>query len=388
MVPEKRIFFFKIALTAGFFLGIFFAPKLWLSSRSYPLTPVVALARIPEPFDFAALAVLIGLLAAVVVSARPRRYLVALLALLLVLGLGDQSRWWPSFYEYTLMFLVLAFYPWEGGDLSRQRHALNTLRFIVCGVYFWSGAQKINPYFADSFSFRFISPYVESLPPSVRDAIPYIIGLVPLVEIAFAAGLLTRRWRAPALTAALAMHTLIFFGIGPLAGNWNNSAWAWNLATASVVFILFWREREETFHTIVFDWRSVPRILVLVLIGVSPLLNFFGRWDSALAFDVYSGNARTGVIYVDYALMAKLPLEIERHVEPASGGRGMLAVWDWTAAEFNAGPYAEVRVFKNVLRKICSYGDGKNGALLVVREKGTWVNGWSRPLLKYNCGEV
>jgi hypothetical protein len=35
---------------------------------------------------------------------------------------------------------------------------------------------------------------------------------------------------------------------------------------------------------------------------------------------------------------------------------GLLLVWDWSAAEFNAGSYAELRVFKNVLKKICAYG--------------------------------
>jgi hypothetical protein len=324
----------------------------------------------------------------VAIFSRPRKPIVALLALLLVLALGDQSRWWPSFYEYALILLVLAFYPWEGGALVRQRHILNALRFIICGVYFWSGAQKINPYFADSFYFRFIAPYAESLPAGLEGALPYMVGLVPFVEIAFAAGLLTRRWRGAALIVALAMHSLVFFGIGPLAGNWNNSAWAWNLATASFVLILFFREREETFHGIVFDWKSVPKVLVLVLVGFLPLLNFFGRWDSALAFDVYSGNSRAGAIYVEHALMTKLPPEIERHIKPASSGRGILTVWDWTAAEFNAGPYAEIRIFKNVLRKVCSYDTSRTGAWLAVREKGTWVNRWDRPLLKYNCRDV
>jgi hypothetical protein len=388
MPGEKRILYFKFALPAGFLLGIFFAHKLWLSSRLYPLTPVLAaFARIPYPVDSILLAVLIGLLIAVAVSPSPRKYIAALLLLLLALDLGDQSRWWPSFYEYTLMFLVLAFHPWDGGEKS-QRQLLNTFRLIVCGVYFWSGVQKINPYFAESFHSRFISRWQGNPAAGFLEALGIGIWLVPFVEIAFAVGLLTRRFRNLSLAAALVMHAAIFFGIGPLAGNWNNSAWAWNLATAAFVFILFFREREESFTSIFSNWGFAPRILVLIVVGFLPLLSFFGRWDAALSFDVYSGNARLGAIYVDRPLWSKLPSEIERHVRPSSFGRGMLLVWGWTAAEFNAGPYAELRIFKNVLRKICSYGDDKSGALLVVRERGTWINGWSRPLLKFSCGEV
>jgi hypothetical protein len=385
MAALKRIIFFKVALAAGFLLGIIFAPKLWLSSRSYPLTPVVAaFARIQYPFDYLLLALLVLLLIAVAVSSRPRAYVLVLSGLLLALDLGDQSRWWPSFYEYSLMLLVLAFYPWKRDEPDTRRHILNTLRLIVCGVYFWSGAQKLNPYFAESFDARFVASYISS----GRDALRYLIYAVPFVEIVFAAGLLTRRFKNLSLAAALVMHAAIFFGIGPLAGNWNNSAWAWNLATAAFVFILFFREREESFAGIFSDWSFAPKVAAALLIGFLPLASFFGRWDAALSFDVYSGNARLGAIYIDEALRQKLPAEIERHVRPSSFGRGLLLVWDWTAAEFNAGPYAELRVLKNVLRKVCSYSDGRSGALLVVRERGTWINEWSRPLVKFNCGEV
>ncbi len=100
MSEENRIRLVKIALPASFLLGLVFAFKLWISSRSYPLTPVVpAFARIPYPLDYLLVAVLALLLIAVAVLPRPRVALIALLILLFALALGDQSRWWPSFYE-------------------------------------------------------------------------------------------------------------------------------------------------------------------------------------------------------------------------------------------------------------------------------------------------
>lgn len=388
MAHSTRLRLFKIALAGGFLLGIFFAWRLWVSTRSFPLTPVgSALPAIPFPWDYFLAGLLVLLLLALAAAARPRPHIVALLVLLLVLALGDQSRWWPSFYEYTLMFAVLAFYSWRDDDTS-ARPVLNTLRLIISGVYFWSGAQKLNPYFAPSFRERFVAPYETLLPAAMRDAAPYLIQAAPFLEIAFAVGLLAKRGRAAALAGALAMHIVIFFGIGPLAAGWNNSAWAWNLATAAFVVILFYREKEETLRSILGHWRFPPKALAWMLIGVLPALNFAGRWDAALAFNVYSGNARDAALYVNETARSRLPPEIERHFKPASLGRSMLLVWDWTAAEFNAGPYAELRIFKNVLRRLCAYAVHPSDVQLVVRERATWANGWSRPLVKFDCAQA
>src|ERR1700733_9955673 len=85
-----------LALLAGFALS----PKLWLSSRLYPLTPVWLFLRpLGSPGDrilfFATIALLIGSLV------RPRRPLLAASCVLLVLlALQDQSRWQPWFYQY------------------------------------------------------------------------------------------------------------------------------------------------------------------------------------------------------------------------------------------------------------------------------------------------
>src|SRR5438270_15313 len=43
----------KITIVAGLFAGLTLSPKLWLSDRLYPLTPVVRfLTPIRPPFDF------------------------------------------------------------------------------------------------------------------------------------------------------------------------------------------------------------------------------------------------------------------------------------------------------------------------------------------------
>src|SRR5690349_21258256 len=93
-----------LALLAGFALS----PKLWLSSRFYPLSPVWSFIR---PFGSPGDAIVFGALIALLigVSVAPRREVwAAVFVLLALVALQDQSRWQPWFYQYVLMLLAIA----------------------------------------------------------------------------------------------------------------------------------------------------------------------------------------------------------------------------------------------------------------------------------------
>ena len=92
----RRIFRLKTAVSTGLLGGFLLSPKLWLSSRMYPLTPVARFLRpIPPPFDYAVFAVLLLLLAWIAVRASPAKEIAAFVALAALYGLCDQSRWQP-----------------------------------------------------------------------------------------------------------------------------------------------------------------------------------------------------------------------------------------------------------------------------------------------------
>src|SRR5262249_57704996 len=93
-----------VALLGGFLLSF----RLWLTDRSYPLTPVSdLLPPVPPPFDTLWFGAMVLLLPAIALFPRPRWLLVSLLVLACGSALWDQSRWQPWFYPYLPIFGAL-----------------------------------------------------------------------------------------------------------------------------------------------------------------------------------------------------------------------------------------------------------------------------------------
>jgi hypothetical protein len=85
----------RFALAAGLVAGLVLSPNLWVSARTYPLTPVWDLVPpLPYPADYALFGLFVALVAGVgVTRGRTMAWLtVGVLALATFLVLGDVSR--------------------------------------------------------------------------------------------------------------------------------------------------------------------------------------------------------------------------------------------------------------------------------------------------------
>src|SRR5258708_3866490 len=83
----------KGVLACGLLSGLLLSPKLWLSDRVYPLSPVSALLpNIPAPLDQLWFGTLLVLLAAIAFTPRSRWLIVLFVCLAGHLSLWDQSR--------------------------------------------------------------------------------------------------------------------------------------------------------------------------------------------------------------------------------------------------------------------------------------------------------
>jgi hypothetical protein len=259
------------------------------------------------------------------------------------------------------------------------------MQFILAAVYFWGGFQKLNTHFFNEEFPWFLRPMTDLLP----FEIPYlpVLGLFAAVfELLFGIGLLTRRFRTFALYDAMLMHALIFVCIGPIRNNWNDSAWIWSAATAALVWVLFYKAPPFEFKKM-WDASSlynVPQALALLFIGILPVLNNVNLWDSALSFNVYTGNVTYAQIGVKPAAAPHLPAELSPFVTERNGW-AVLDLNAWTIHEFNANPYPEKRIFKAVLGTICSQVPEKS-VQLFLREKSGWFFPKSSRL--YGCGEM
>lgn len=120
----------RTSVILGLLAGFALSPKLWLSSRTYPLTPVwPSLHPFSPPSDDIAFFALIAILAAL--SVAPRSEIQgAAFAFLALMALQDQSRWQPWFYQYVLMLLAV-----DVAGPQRRTDASNTCCLIVAATY-------------------------------------------------------------------------------------------------------------------------------------------------------------------------------------------------------------------------------------------------------------
>lgn len=386
--PAGRIFWFKIIVVAGLISGLLLSVKLWAGPRFFPLVPVLDnLPAIPPVFGMGLFVLWLGLLTGILISPKPQKLIFGVLAIAAVLAFSDQMRWQPWFYHYFFMLAALGFFTWESSDTEKQRAILNTSRLIVASVYFFSGLQKMNPDFIGNIPRSIIfGPFLRLF----SDSPPVFIFLfgvtIPILEGGIGLGLLTKKFRKPALVLALLMHAIIFLNLGPLGQNWNSIIWPWNVALIFLATALFWRADDFSLQDVIWV-RSFPfQKLIFLLFAVMPVFSFFNLWDSYLSSTLYSRNTNTAQIYIENSLKERLPTEIQRYTARINGDRYMLDLLHWSLDELNVPPYPETRIYKGIVRNLCKYTVNSGDIVLVVNGKPTLFNQDRQST--YNCSDL
>jgi len=301
---ENRLAWLRIALAAGLVAGLLLSPNLWISTRSYPLTPLWdAVPPLPYPADHTLFGLLMVLVTGVgVARGRAIGWLgISALVIAAFFVVQDESRLQPWFYQYS--FMLAAFCLFGLGRVGAS-DALNACRLIVVATYFWSGLQKANASFIQSTHPWLVEPLTTRLPDWAGSALLAGGYAVPVVEAVIGIGLLTRRFRKLAVMGALLMHAFVMLCIGPLGHDHNTVVWPWNFAMVAFVLILFWRAPDDTTPSTILDpGRNFSigfafRAAVLVLFAFMPLFNFFGLWASYLSSGLYTGTSKQGYILV------------------------------------------------------------------------------------------
>ena len=158
----------------------------------------------------------------------------------------------------------------------------------------------------------------------------------------------------------------------------------WRLASAALAVLLVHAAPPFDVRQLVAasPLRCLPQALAVVFVGLMPVLNNVNRWDSALSFNVYTGNVSQGFVLMAPEAAARLPAEITRHVA-RQGEWAVLDVGAWSMAEFHAGAYPEDRVFRAIFAAICGRLGDPAARLLVIR-KADWF-GPKQPTVRA-CG--
>jgi hypothetical protein len=385
--PGARLKWLRIVIGSGFIAGLLLSPKLWLSSRSYPLAPISdLLSPVPFPLDYVWFVALLALLCAVILGRRPRPYLVAFLLFMGFYTLWDQARWTPWVYQYTAILAVLSFL--SPGSADKRREAvLNTCRAILAATYFWAGLQKINISFIRRGFPWLVRPLVGGLPDAFRGW-PYPLGLgAALLEATIGVGLLVPASRPAAVLAAAGMHLFILLVIGPFGHRWDSLVWPWNVTMGVSAGLLFWKAGDTTLRATLCQRTFVAHYAVLLLFGIMPALNFLDAWDANFSAALYSANIKQAVVYVDEDAKDQLPAEAQGHLNRSGGGQLVLNLFRWSVDELNVEPYPEERAYKAVARRLCRLTREGAGLTLVIYGRPGWRDE-RRSVARYTCREV
>lgn len=385
----RRLVLLKVTVALAFLVSVALTTNLWRSARSYPLVPVFShLPAIPPPGDLASLTALVVLLLTIIIIARPQPYLLGLVALVLFLGVWDQSRWQPPFYQYVALLGALSCYSWRLTDSTTAVWTLGACRVIIASTYFWGGIQKLNITFVKQVFPWMIQPFVASLPAVVRDATAAIGLWAPLVEAGIGVALFTPRYRRSAIVLAIAMHGFVLICLGPLGHDWDRLVWPWNVAMAVSVAILFVGSDAKTgLQTIRRTWERPVGKLLILLFALMPALSFVDRWDAYLSWSLYSGNVKAATISVNAAVRDALPSDVRAFVRTGDTGENEVDMFKWSVWDVGVEPYPELRVYRMVVRWICRYASDPQAVHLVVWGKPGILDG-KRALTRYDCSTL
>ena len=366
-VADRTALRTKTIVVVGFVASLLLSPKLWVSSRFYPLIPVFhGLPRIPYPLDYICYGVVLLLLAAIAFVPRPRLYIFALVAFLAAYSLLDQTRWQPWAYQYWLMLLALGCFSWKPDDIRGRQDAVNICRLIMGCTYFYSGLQKLNSKFVAE-GFPWVLGTLHLHIPVIY--LNYLGWTVPFIEVSIGLCLLTRRFRKIGILNGIVMHVFILYSFGPLGLNWNSVVWPWNVAMIALIIVLFWNT-DVTFGDIVWRNKFVYQRVVLVLLGVLPALSFIGRWPSDLSLALYTDNLTEANVLINEQVKQDLPVFVQQFIKPQPG-HIVLRTQDWSFGELNVPPYAEIQSFTRVGSEVCHYSHNSAAVLLSGYEKNT-----------------
>lgn len=383
--PASRIFWLKVTVVLAFCLGLAMSPHLWIGPRTYPMAPLFdVLPQFAHPVDNMLFACLFVLAAAILVSSRPQKFIATFLAIMAVFCLLDQTRWQPWVFLYGFVLAALALFSWDSDDVIGRNRALNIARLIMAGTYLFSGMQKINLNFMQNEFAWIVSPITDVIP-AAAPALHWLGIAAPYIEVAFALGLLTRRFRRVSLIAAIAMHVFILGMFGPFGLNWNSIIWPWTAAMAVLDILLFTGTQQFSWRDIVWSGPHPYHAAVFAMFVALPLLSFTNRWDSYLSAALYSGNLTEADIYLNDSGRDSLPAKFKAYLVHTSEDTNVLNIQRWAIEDLNVMPYPEVRVYEKLARQVCLQLRNSADLVLLVREQRLF---WSTPESGYRCWQL
>lgn len=281
LIDKQKIILVARIAVLSFLTMLLYAPKLWITTKDFPVIPLFDFIPIPRyPIDYLLAFVFVLLL--IFFFIKPKKSIgITIVLLYFYLALVDQNRLQPYFYQTILIILSVSY-------LRKSRKnttiVLHCLMLIFIATYFFSGIQKINAHFNTIWMHAF-SKHFDFLPETFR----YLFTRsVPFIEALIGIFLLFNKTRKLAVVGIIMMHLgivilLLKFGYG-------YNVIPWNLQNILSVILLFWHYQSKYPFDIIMQYFNYKKAVILFLTFVLPTTNLFGYWDHLLSFSFFSAK--------------------------------------------------------------------------------------------------
>ncbi|QDS88869.1 hypothetical protein EC9_30640 [Rosistilla ulvae] len=335
---SHRIDWVRRAVCVSLVLLVAATWRLWFSPEPFPQIPLLRLAvDLPPTIDPIAAAVMLIAAAAAAAVRSIRLQTIALSTAafsLVLLFVGDQHRLQPWAYQIFWMLIAIA--------CCRAAVALRMIRILVVSIYLFSGISKLDYQFVYTIGRDFLGGLVGMTGQSIEGWPETLLVAAtlsfPIGEIAIAVALVFARTRGAAVLAAIAMHLILFVLLGPLGLNHQPGVLIWNLVSATMVGLLFWKvsggagvdatqadkesevPRAESQSHLSRPHLQPLAVVMLAAVSAAPLLEPFGFYDHWLAWGLYAPHNSRVRLLIDERSIERLPASLQRHAVPIAAG--------------------------------------------------------------------
>lgn len=336
LTDRGKINWVRILALVSTLILMLYAPKLWLTTKDFPVVPLFSWIPIPTGFldTFFWWLFFGSQLLYIFFNKRWLGWTVVLLYL--YLAFVDQNRLQPYFYQSALTILAIVIFP-KKADTKRILYAVILIFFAT---YFWSGIQKLN----EAFYIQWLSAlnkHFSFLPQWFLQSFTYA---VPWLEASMGVLLLFNRTRRFGVIFILGMHAIITILLFYLGYGYN--VVPWNIQNMISVVVLFWTLKTTRFYDFFVSFFDKQRALILFFTILLPLSNnLFGVYDNLLSFHFFTADLKYYNVFIGEDLEDRLPEHIQQFYRYRDGYT-YIQMNEWAQSDNKVLFYPEERIIQ------------------------------------------
>ncbi|KGL63208.1 MauE/DoxX family redox-associated membrane protein [Polaribacter sp. Hel1_85] len=350
LTDKQKINWVRIIALIPVLILMIYAPKLWISTKGFPVIPLFDWWPILKyPFDYI-LGSFFFLIQIVYIFQNKKWQGWTIILLYLFLALVDQNRLQPYFYQSFLTIFAIEIFRKN----ANPKKILYAIILIFFATYFWSGIQKVN----EAFYIQWLSAlnkHFSFLPQWFLVAFTYA---VPWLEALMGVLLLFNKTRKFGVLFILLMHGTITFLLFYLGYGYN--VVPWNIQNMLSVVILFWTLKTANAFEFFLKFFNKQKMAILVFTICLPLANnLTGFYDSLLSFHFFTADLNYYNVFLNEELEDNLPDHIQRFYR-FQNGKPYINMNEWAQFDNKVLFYPEDRIIKYMDAYLHSFANNPN----------------------------